>query len=227
MLYEMLAGRRPFDGGTPSDVLATILTKEPEPLEEHQSDVGPELSQAVMQCLAKEREERFQSIVEFAAALKAAMQRGEQPPLIAARQSSRGGATSHKRRASLRFRFVWIASALALLIVAALAYWKLQPKAAPDPQIRSLAVLPLENLSGDPSQEYFADGMTDALIGDLAKIRALRVISRTSAMYYKGTKKTLPEIASELKVEAVVEGWLTITNSRPPRVSAATLMSSA
>jgi TolB-like protein/DNA-binding winged helix-turn-helix (wHTH) protein len=73
-------------------------------------------------------------------------------------------------------------------------------------RIQSIAVLPLENLSGDPAQEYFADGMTEALITDLGKIGALRVISRTSAMHYKGTRKTLPEIARELNVDAVVEG---------------------
>jgi TolB-like protein/Tfp pilus assembly protein PilF len=73
-------------------------------------------------------------------------------------------------------------------------------------RIRSLAVLPLEDLSGDPGQEYFADGMTEALITDLAKISALRVISRTSVMRYKGTQKSLPEIARELNVDGVVEG---------------------
>src|SRR5207247_1460790 len=67
-------------------------------------------------------------------------------------------------------------------------------------------VLPLENLSGDKEQDYFADGMTDELITDLAKIGALRVISRTSMMHYKGTNKTVPEIARDLKVDAVVEG---------------------
>jgi TolB-like protein len=67
-------------------------------------------------------------------------------------------------------------------------------------------VLPLDNLSGDPSQEYFADGITDALTTELAQIRGVRVISRTSAMHYKGTKKALPEIAKELGVDAVVEG---------------------
>jgi TolB-like protein/DNA-binding winged helix-turn-helix (wHTH) protein/Tfp pilus assembly protein PilF len=74
------------------------------------------------------------------------------------------------------------------------------------PAIRSLAVLPLENLSGDQGQEYFADGMTDELITDLASIARLRVISRTSTTHYKGTRKTIPEIARELKVDAVVEG---------------------
>jgi len=73
-------------------------------------------------------------------------------------------------------------------------------------KIRSVAVLPLDNLSGDPSQEYFADGMTDALTTYLAQMRGIRVISRTSAMHYKGTKKALPEVAKELGVDAVVEG---------------------
>jgi len=72
--------------------------------------------------------------------------------------------------------------------------------------IHSIAVLPLENLSHDPDQEYFADGMTDELITELAHDSGLRVISRTSAMYYKGTKKTLPQIARELNVDAVIEG---------------------
>ncbi len=74
------------------------------------------------------------------------------------------------------------------------------------PQIRSLAVLPLENLTGDPSQDYFADGMTDALITDLAQIGSLRVISRTSSMQYRRTRKSLPQIGRELKVDAIVEG---------------------
>ena len=74
------------------------------------------------------------------------------------------------------------------------------------PRIQSLVVLPLENLSNDPEQEYFADGMTDQLITNLAQISALKVISRTSAMRYKGTKKSLPEIARELHVDAVAEG---------------------
>ena len=74
------------------------------------------------------------------------------------------------------------------------------------PEIHSLAVLPLNNLSGDPEQEYFAEGMTDELITDLAQISALRVISRTSVMHYKGTNKTLPQIARELNADAVLEG---------------------
>jgi TolB-like protein len=85
----------------------------------------------------------------------------------------------------------------------------------PDPgTIRSLAVLPLENLSHDPEQEYFADGMTETLITNLSKIDTLRVVSRTSAMQYKGTKKTLPEIARELNVDGVVEGSVMRSGTR-------------
>jgi TolB-like protein/Flp pilus assembly protein TadD len=98
--------------------------------------------------------------------------------------------------------------ALGLLILLVGVGWKLrllQPglRAA---HIRSIAVLPLVNLSGDPEQEYFADGITEQLTTDLGQISALRVISRTSAMHYKGTNKKLPEIARELDVDAVVEG---------------------
>jgi len=79
-------------------------------------------------------------------------------------------------------------------------------RAVPLPKIESIAVLPLENLSGDPSQEYFADAMTDELITELGKVSALRVISRNSVMLYKGKRKPTPEIARELNVDAVVEG---------------------
>jgi TolB-like protein/Tfp pilus assembly protein PilF len=81
-------------------------------------------------------------------------------------------------------------------------------------RIQSLAVLPLENLSRDAAQDYFADGMTDALIGELAKIGALRVISRTSAMLYKGTTKSLPQIAKELNVDGIVEGTVQRSGDR-------------
>src|ERR1700733_1366714 len=82
------------------------------------------------------------------------------------------------------------------------------------PAIHSLVVLPLENLSGDKEQEYFADGMTDALITDLAQIGSLRVISRTSAMQLKGSKETLPQIGRDLQVDAVVEGAVTRGENR-------------
>jgi len=108
----------------------------------------------------------------------------------------------------------WLLGAAAVLVLAGVVFGvdagglrrKLLSGSTIQPQIRSLAVLPLTNLSGDPQQEYFADGMTEMLITNLGMIRSVRVISRTSAMHYKGTRKPLPEIAHELNVDAVVEG---------------------
>ena len=106
----------------------------------------------------------------------------------------------------------WIAAGAALVAVAALAGWLLGREPGPrggdagSERIQSIAVLPLANLSGDPEQEYFADGMTEELISGLSKIGALRVISRTSVMRYRNAQRSLPEIARELGVDAIIEG---------------------
>jgi TolB-like protein/DNA-binding winged helix-turn-helix (wHTH) protein/Tfp pilus assembly protein PilF len=107
----------------------------------------------------------------------------------------------------------YVIAALALLAALILTppVWKRLHHAEP---IKSLAVLPLQNLSADPAQEYFADGMTEALITDLAKIPGLRVISRTSIMLYKGSHKKLPQIAQELGVDGVVEGGVLRSGDR-------------
>jgi TolB-like protein/DNA-binding winged helix-turn-helix (wHTH) protein/Tfp pilus assembly protein PilF len=115
-----------------------------------------------------------------------------------------GLALAPKRRRWLT-RGLIVAVAL-VLSWAILSVWLFRSRAPAPTGIRSIAVLPLENLSGDASQNYFADGMTDELITDLAQISALRVISRTSVMVYKGARKPLPQIARELNVDAVVEG---------------------
>ena len=104
-------------------------------------------------------------------------------------------------------RWRWIAGAAGVLLVAGigtLGWWKVTRAQAHE--IRSIAVLPLQNLSGDSSQEFLADGMTEELITELSRIEPLRVISHTSVMDYKGTKKHLPEIARELNVDAILEG---------------------
>jgi TolB-like protein/DNA-binding winged helix-turn-helix (wHTH) protein/Tfp pilus assembly protein PilF len=114
-----------------------------------------------------------------------------------------------------------VTSFLALLVIAFVVWLARtgthQTSAAP--RLNSIAVLPLSNLSGDPSEEFFADGMTDQLITDLAKVGSLRVVSRTSTIRYKGTKKGLPEIARELNVDAIVEGSV-IRSGQRVRVTA-------
>jgi TolB-like protein/DNA-binding winged helix-turn-helix (wHTH) protein/Tfp pilus assembly protein PilF len=108
------------------------------------------------------------------------------------------------------------------VLVIGIAFWLERTGGTPTsaaPRLNSIAVLPLDNLSGDASEEFFADGMTDQLITDLAKVGSLRVISRTSVLRYKGTKKSLPEIARELHVDAIVEGSV-IRSGRRVRVTA-------
>ena len=140
--------------------------------------------------------------------LPESQEREEEQEKGAGREIQSGGLTIEpaalKRRLWPTRRVIFaLALVLSLLI---LAVWIFRSRRHAPTGIRSLAVLPLENLSGDASQGYFADGMTDELITDLSQISALRVISRTSVMAYKGARKPLPQIARELNVDAVVEG---------------------
>jgi len=120
-------------------------------------------------------------------------------------------------RRSLRAHVKWVLPALVsvstLLIILMVGGSRIRTRANTSP-IMSLAVLPLENVSGDPTQDYFADGMTDTLITNLAELRSVRVISRTSAMHYKGSRKSLAEIAKELEIDAVVEGTVSKAGNR-------------
>ncbi len=217
VLYEMATGRLPFAGASTSDMLDRILHAQPEALARFNYDVPAELERIMRKCLEKERERRYQSARELLVDLKNLQRdsgaKGAAPKQLAALDRSAAGQTEESVATHKIVRFAWwrwpvVAAVLAAVLIAGLVwflFWRRAPAVQAD-QIKSLAVLPLENLSGDPAQEYFADGMTDALIGELAKIGALRVISRTSAMRYKGTKKSLPEIAHELNVDAVIEG---------------------
>lgn len=205
VLYEMVTGRRAFQRGTAAETLTAILREDPEPLAASADGVPLELERIVGHCLEKNPAERFQSSRDVAFNLRAAL------ATSAVTQASSVGPRLSRRRA---LRVGGAIGALALLAAALLLLQRrgARPGAPGDapsaasPKIASLAVLPLENLSRDPEQEYFADGMTEALITDLAKIQALRVISRTSIMQYKGAKKPLPQIAKELGVEGIVEG---------------------
>ena len=138
-----------------------------------------------------------------------------QTPRLA--EASVGDASPAATLAPPRKRNPTLIFILCALFVLALGTWTVlryvYAKGAVQP-IHSIAVLPLDNLSGDPSEEFFADGMTDQLITDLAKVGSLRVISRTSVMQYKGARKALPEIARELNVDAIVEGSVVRSGQR-------------
>ena len=130
--------------------------------------------------------------------------RAEQTPSSTASSGSRQPLASVARKTPRLI--AGIALAIAVLAAAGFAGFRWYTESHARSEIRSIAILPLNNLSGDPAQEYFADGMTEELINDLGQVSTLRVISLTSAMSYKGTKKNLPQIAKELAVDGVVEG---------------------
>jgi len=144
-----------------------------------------------------------------------ATQQDEAPPLGSIESSAAENideekeATLSQRGPSRRTSYAVLSVVVGLALLAGIGYWGFRVlgwQSNSAPVIRSIAILPLQNLSGDPAQEYFADGMTEELIADLGQIGPLRVISRTSVMSYKDTRKKLPEIARELRVDAVVEG---------------------
>lgn len=141
-------------------------------------------------------------------------------PINGAQSTSPAQQSQESRKVGRNWRTLALLSgglAAALLILLGALYvsskQRLSAKGAA-PQIHSIAVLPLQNFSGDPSQEYFSDGMTDALITDLAQIDSMKVISRTSSMQYKKTRMSLPEIAHELKVDGIVEGSIQRSGDR-------------
>jgi serine/threonine-protein kinase len=220
MIYEMAAGRQPFEGETSSDVMSLILQKEPPPLAYSSPEVPGELERIVTKALRKDKEERYQTIKDLLIDLRnlrrelelsAEMERSAPPTgraMSSGQSAAATAAASWERKRRLRALRRLLAISTLAALVAGLIYLLLL-RASPtttSPNIRSVAVLPLENLSGDSSQDYFADGMTDEMIANLGKIGALRVTSRTSVMQYKGVKKPLPEIARALNVEGVIEG---------------------
>ena len=209
VLYEMATGRYPFADVENSQLIGAILHRPPRPLTTLNSRLSPELERIIGKCLEKEPENRYQSAKELAIDLRR-LQTGvvsAVPPAV------RPAKWSSAKSVGLGLGI--LASVIVLLIAFDIGHSRDRLLGRADaPHIESLAVLPLTNLSGDPQQEYFSDGMTEELITDLGKIAALRVISRTSVMQYKQTKKTLPTIAQELNVDAVVEGSVLRSGNR-------------
>jgi len=188
VLYEMATGRRAFTEESAPELVSNILQAQPPKPRELNPAVSSGLETIILKCLEKEPEKRYGRVHQLLSDLQRLRPSRAGRPLIAA------------------------ATLVGLAVVAAVAImaWRIerarQPATDSRPAIRSIAVIPLANFSGDLSQEYFADGMTEELITELSKIGALKVISRTSVMQYKATKKRLPQIAQELGVDGIIEG---------------------
>jgi TolB-like protein/Tfp pilus assembly protein PilF len=216
VLYEMATGQRAFGGDSPGTVFDAILHKAPASLVRLNPDCPVELEHVINKALEKDRKLRYQSAAEILSDLQR-LKRDTQSALVGAGLAPPSGA---QPAASLQKRWLIALAASAvvgiLAVVVALNVGGLRDRMSrtvgavrESPlQISSLAVLPLENLSGDPEQEYFADGMTEALTAELGQIGSLRVISRTSVMRFKGARPQggLQEIARLLKVDALIEG---------------------
>jgi len=193
VLYEMLTGQLPFRGVYEQAIMYAIVNEEPEPLSRHRAEVATGLQHIIGKALDKDPATRYQHIDDLLADLKS--------PTEARASSSANKIKPNLLQRRRTFLYGSIAAFLILLIAGGLYFFSKRSKT-----FETIAVLPLANLSGDPQQEYFADGMTEAVITELAKVKALRVISRTSVMQFKNTTKSLPEIAQQLNVDAIVEG---------------------
>lgn len=208
VLYEMATGKAPFQGDTGPVLSAAILTETPPPPSSANPKISPALEMIILKCLERDPDARYQSAKELAADLHRSTM-----------MSGRFATIQSPRRGLLRMAAnIAVAAVLLLALWRAPQLWRSMFPAAAT-RIESIAVLPLDNLSRDPQQEYFADGMTDELITRLSNIDNLRVISRTSSMGYRNSTKPLPQIARELNVDAVVEGSVLWSGNRV-RISA-------
>lgn len=185
VLYEMIAGALPFVGRTRQELSSSILQDNPRP---SPSLAGSPIEPVVRRCLDKEVRGRYQTAGEVRADLDAAAEASPRP------------APRHQK-------WLWAGAALVILALAAAA-WLLTLRSAPHGDRASVAVLPLESLSGT-EDDQFADGLTEVLIGDLAQVRAIRVISRQSTLSYRGTSAAPAEIARTLGVKYLVKGTVT------------------
>ena len=208
VLYEMLSGQRAFKGQTPADTMSAILKEDPPPLTAASRDVPVAIQSLVGRCLAKRSEDRFQSAHDLAFALEVIDRSSTRD------NGARDATVTVRRHAWPRWqRWAALAGALGLAVFAGtvmiprLRAPAIPVTASPVPSTAvRVTVLPFRNQSGDPAQEYFADALTNELIGTLSQVRALGVTSYTSVMTFKGTKKRLPEIEADLGAEWFVEG---------------------
>jgi eukaryotic-like serine/threonine-protein kinase len=208
VLYEMVTGIQAFSGATSGVVTDTILHGTPTSPVRMNPSVPADFERIISKALEKDRKVRYQN----AADIRADLERLE-------RDRTSGRAVSHQSALPRRWPLIGIGAAVVLLAV--LAGFnvggfrdQLLQRTTGSGRIESLAVLPLENLSGNAGQDYFADGMTEALTTDLARMESVQVISRSSTMQYKGAKKPLPVIARELHADAIVEGSVQRSGNR-------------
>jgi serine/threonine protein kinase/tetratricopeptide (TPR) repeat protein len=201
MVYELLAGEPPFTGEHQAAVMYAIMHEEHEPITRLRSDMPSGLETLIDKCMAKDREERYQTVVDLLADLG----RCERETTVPTTES-RSTAPSPARRERVPRQIQWTMLALIAVLVVVIGYRYLTHSTGlSSGERKMLVVLPFENL-GPPEDEYFADGITEEITSRLAALEGLGVISRTSALQYKGVEKTARQIGEELKVDYILEG---------------------
>jgi TolB-like protein len=207
MLFEMATGKRPFGGKSSAELISSILRDAPPPADELRDGLPRHLGRIIRRCLEKDPERRYQSAREVRneiAALREELAAGPGGVRGTAEVTAAGGS---RQRRNLALGVIVTVVVLAAVIVGGWIWKGAGGQAEPAAQrFDSIAVLPFQNLMNDPEQDYFVAGMHEALITNLSKIDTLRVISRTSVERYKDARISLPEIAAELGVDALVEG---------------------
>jgi TolB-like protein len=202
LLYEMATGRRPFEGGTASETVAALLRDDPPKPSEVNPAIPAELDDLIAMCLEKDVTRRLSSARTLRQRLLALSTRLSTPAL--ALPADTGLLTRLRRRWHGPAAAFAVTGCLALAMIPTGLHLPQFGPAAHSVEQPGLAVLPLGTFSQDP--EFFADGMTDALIASLSDLPGVRVISRQSVMRYKGSSEALPEIAQELGVDVVLQG---------------------
>jgi serine/threonine protein kinase/Tfp pilus assembly protein PilF len=197
VLYEMITGCRPFRGDHPAAVMYSITNEEPQPLRRFNNQTSEDMERVVTKALTKKADERYQHAGDLLVDLTAVKRSSE------ARASGAFVSTKSSRFVNPR---VMLGGVAAVLTVLGLYFFLPRGGEAPPTESKSIAVLPFQNLSADPENEYFSDGITEDIIAQLSKIADLRVISRTSVMRYKGSGKSVREIGKELGVATLLEG---------------------
>ena len=203
VLHEMLTGKLPFRGDYEAAMIHSIISEKPESVRKYRPELAPGFLHVLTRALEKNPADRYQSVSDLRIDLRR-LQEIQNQSELPQRELSHGKLKNIGAPLNV-YRLAAMLGSMAALLLAAYFLWGEKPE-TPAPNLHRIAVLPLANISSDPQNEYFAEGMTEELIATLSKISHFRVIARTSVMRYKHSEKSIVEIGQELQVGTILTG---------------------